>query len=713
MIGKIEGAHSGFIKGLSWDPAGKFLASQSDDGSCVVWNIESMLSSQGSSSAFTLDSNDSEMFKETVLEKIFVNMSKMTFFHRPSWSPDGTILALANATNRQLPAVALVERNNWQGPGTFLLGHLGPVEVVKFNPRLFSNTHVIDRKEMICAVASQDGQVSIWSSSRTAPLLVLQELFEHSVMDLSWTPDGKILVAVSYDGAAVAIRVNPTDFDLAILSDSDHVEHLKNVFGNISSSSGDSVQGYIENAKVVECLRENEQFLSNHPPKETEAKESEMKEPETNESFTLPFKTTNIAPIPQDHLSSAPTATVQTEQVVNGKKRITPQLLMTSGATNAFGNNTSFSSQSQPQGLRSMGTVRLRDEDFLIHRKLLERTTGLLLNNSKNTKDSTVSVFEFNESSSVTNISVPLTNTSIFSVSIEIINNIDSNGRKSSALIQFIQNSQIIWKERIRGTIYQACGTKKYSAYAIKTADSSSTFKHFILVLTGSGRRYLPLISLDSHSVHLKLNTKTNLLSSVTQNGTISIWDLKNCKQVFCDSSICNYIPNSPVKLLDFDESKYEITLLGSSTMIYNEPLGIWTNTHNKSNNTSQTETTTLSPAERSEAIEKLKVKLLSAQQFDDRQISELEFELSLIFVNLRNGKPLNPNEEIYFQRILATYALKLAKENRALKAKELVEDLKELKCEDLVEDLLKPLFTFNLNNSKSSVWQDLISQLL
>ena len=67
---------------------------------------------------------------------------------------------------------------------------------------------------MLCAVASQDGQVSIWSSSVDQSLLVLQELFEHSVMDLAWTPEGNVLVAVSYDGAAVAVRIDPKEFEL-------------------------------------------------------------------------------------------------------------------------------------------------------------------------------------------------------------------------------------------------------------------------------------------------------------------------------------------------------------------------------------------------------------------------------------------------------------------------------------------------------------------
>ena len=694
MLGKIERAHTGFIKGLSWDPAGKFLASQSDDGSCVIWNVESMLASQASSAAFTLDPSDAEMFKESVLEKMFANMSKMTFFHRPGWSPDGSLLALANATNRQLPAVALVERSNWQGPGTFFVGHLGPVEAVRFNPRFYSGTMSSDRKEMLCAVASQDGQVSIWSSSRTSPLLVLQELFEHSVMDLAWTPDGNILVAVSYDGAAVAIRLNPREFDLLPLTDSEQVEHLKNVFGNRSSATGtDAVQGYIESAKVIECLRENEQFLANHPP-------SKEMQPES------PAVTETKASVQPPHLVS----TVPFEpSIVNGKKRITPQLVTTS---NGFGTFSPSASSQQPLSQMSSrtggGGMRLRDEDFLIHRKLLERAGGALLNGVK--KDHGSVVFEAQESAP-TSLSLPLTNSTIFSISLEITN-LDASGRKPSALIQFIQNSQISWKERVKGSVFLACGIRKFSAFAIQSPpDSQGVYKYSLLVLTASGRRYLPPIALDSRPAYLSL--KGEGLCVITQNGTICIWSLKECKLKFSDSSIGSALPEVPIKLLDFEEISFRISytaLSHSSTISYNSPLGIWMSEAKKAAESVNNSNSVSISVDRAERIEKLKASLLSPESGNDRQISELEFEISVIFVNLRNGKTLNLPEMAHFERTLAIYALKLAKESRSLKAKELIDDLKEIGCEDVIEGLLKPFLSFCQN---SSTWQDFITETL
>jgi hypothetical protein len=657
------------------------------------------------------------MFKESVLEKIFVNMSKMTFFHRPGWSPDGSLLALANATNRQIPAVALVERNNWHGPGTFFVGHVGPVEAVRFCPRLFRGGESgMERSEMVCAVASQDGQVSVWSSSRTSPLLVLQDLFEHSVMDLAWTPDGTILVAVSYDGSAVAIKMSLKEFELTPLTLSEQAEYLKNVFSNLSAGSGESVQGYVESVKVIECSRENEQFISNCTSikKDSEVQRNEFEQctetvdsvnnigsnSNSNSNFNnMTQLTGNIGQASVNNM----TFNNLTPTIVNGKKRITPQLVNISP-----GVNSQPLSQNQSQNLRFSGGVRLRDEDFLIHRKLLERTSGHLSNRNMKENTENCAVFYVEEEEEIPgSICVPLSGgCKLFSVSIEVTN-YEVNGRKSSSLIQFIQNNQIVWKERIRGTIYLTSGTRKYSSFAIKSENQ----KNYLLILTKSGRRFFPPISMDSRVIYLKICVREENLISITKNGTIKIWNLRESKLKFSDSSIGFCLPEIPVKFINFFNEEEEG---GLKKIFYNENceisfssyLGIWTFKGKEKNLNINSE-----KGGGETGVERIeKLKLINLEGGCDRQISELEFELSLIFINLRNGKELNSSEISHFERTLAIYALKLVKEAKSLKAKELIDDLIELNCQDLIEGLLKPFFT-STQNSYSSSWQDFISE--
>ena len=170
------------------------------------------------------------------------------------------------------------------------------------------------------------------------------------------------------------------------------------------------------------------------------------------------------------------------------------------------------------------------------------------------------------------------------------------------------------------------------------------------------------------------------------------------------------------VGFLDFNEANLEI-VTSMDNFIYNKSLGIWTVKNFKTNTNTATTPSEAESAvplisDRMDRIDKLKTQILQNSSNEVGQhvlISELEFELSLIFVNLRNGKLLKAGEEAHFHRTLAIYALKLAKDNGPLKAKELIEDLRELGCEELVNDLLTPLFT---SNSISSTWQDLISHL-
>jgi WD40 repeat protein len=721
LLGKFERAHTGFIKGLAWDPSGKFLASQSDDGSCIVWNVESLLSSQAT--PFTLDPSESEMFKEAVLEKNFVNMSKMTFFHRPGWSPDGSLLALANSTNRQLPAVALIERSNWNGPGTFFIGHMGPVEAVKFNSRLFvSNSEASDisvdkvKKEMLCAVASQDGQISIWSSCSTSPLLVLQDLFEHSVMDLCWSPNGLVLVAVSYDGAAVAVKLSLSDLGLTALSDSDQAEHLRNCFGNRSlmHSESSQYQGYLENSKVVECLRENEQFLANHP--HVEEKVLDIKSSAISPIAPPIVNSVNESLIPQNSSTIPNIPTVPT--IVNGKKRITPQLLSSSatiGFGSAVGNSANSATNSQLSQTSRAG-VRMRDEDFLIHRRLLERAGGFLLNSKTAQNPRVFACLDAEEIPEKISVSLSSGILGAFSVSVEVVNQKDQHGgRKPTVMIQSIRDSQIQWKERFRGNVYMASGAKKYSAFALKSAED----KDFVLILTSSGRRHLPPIAIEGRAVHLHISPAADLLSVVCETGMVRIWSLRECRLIFADSSIGNYLTcSSPARFISFKEDSLEVSYEENGiikVLSFNSFLGCWSTSPVLSDDGSLEANATIpSKDDCAERIERLKSAVLYAVDEPNaailsRSVSELEFELSLVFVNLRNGKQLNSQESAHFERALAIYALKLGKESRVHKARELMHDLEALKLDYLVHSLLKPLFSSS-GLSLSSSWQDFLA---
>ena len=106
-----------------------------------------------------------------------------------------------------------------EAAGVSLVGHVTPIEVASFSPFAYrhgkdrrefqdqSNESVIDSNYLV-AVGSQDGSISLWSNTKDRPVAVLDGIFEHTVLDIAWTADGMGIVAVSYDGHAVLIKLS-------------------------------------------------------------------------------------------------------------------------------------------------------------------------------------------------------------------------------------------------------------------------------------------------------------------------------------------------------------------------------------------------------------------------------------------------------------------------------------------------------------------------
>ncbi len=61
-------------------------------------------------------------------------------------------------------------------------------------------------------MGSQDSGVSVWLTLSARAVLVVKELFTHSVLDLAWSSDGLKLYACSYDGSIAEIEFEEQDF---------------------------------------------------------------------------------------------------------------------------------------------------------------------------------------------------------------------------------------------------------------------------------------------------------------------------------------------------------------------------------------------------------------------------------------------------------------------------------------------------------------------
>ncbi|KAF9174153.1 HIR complex subunit [Mortierella sp. AD010] len=196
--------HQGFVKGLTWDPVGKYMASQSDDKSVRIWRI-------------------TDWEAEVEITEPFLQSSGTTFFRRLSWSPDGGHIATANAFNGSIPVASVITRDNWKADIS-LVGHSAPIEVVAFNPLLFKYTESSGDIGFtsICAVGSQDRGITVWRTHEPRPFVGVKELFDHSFLDLSWTPDGQSLFACSYDGTVAILLFQSENLGEAVPAEERH-----------------------------------------------------------------------------------------------------------------------------------------------------------------------------------------------------------------------------------------------------------------------------------------------------------------------------------------------------------------------------------------------------------------------------------------------------------------------------------------------------------
>eukprot|EP00898_Chlorokybus_atmophyticus_P000368 jgi/Chlat1/1331/Chrsp118S01752 len=211
-LSKTLVGHTSLVKGVAWDPVGKYLASQSDDKSVIVWNTDTW-----------------EVRKR--ITGPFDNTVSAAFFRRLSWFPNGQILATTHAYDEPSHTSALIERTHFTKTYDFV-GHRAPVVAVRANPCLFRppadepNHNDRDASGPFCCVAlgSQDCKVTVWSTFRPRPVVILKDLFKRSVLDVAWTPDGYTMVAVSMDGTLGAATFEPEEIGVALSEEEKRAE---------------------------------------------------------------------------------------------------------------------------------------------------------------------------------------------------------------------------------------------------------------------------------------------------------------------------------------------------------------------------------------------------------------------------------------------------------------------------------------------------------
>ncbi|CAH1955908.1 unnamed protein product [Acanthoscelides obtectus] len=296
--------HTGMVKGVTWDPVGKYLASQSDDKSLRVWRT-------------------SDWAQQEVVSDCFAECSATTHVLRPAWSPDGQYLVSAHAMNGGGPTAQIIEREGWRQDKDFV-GHRKAVTCVRFNSNILKKSKTTNSKATqycCCAIGSRDRSISVWLTSLKRPLVVIKELFNDSVLDITWSSNGLYLLACSWDGTVACVTFTQDEIGTPLSMEEKNALYEKIYHKSLQKSWNLNLQGtqIVENPELLNTIEEmNEK--SNIPSISVDEREDVVTTPSKDRSFESPN-------LNQSFLVPA-NKQVET-RLPSGKRRITPMLLTT------------------------------------------------------------------------------------------------------------------------------------------------------------------------------------------------------------------------------------------------------------------------------------------------------------------------------------------------------------------------------------------------
>ncbi|XP_018573926.1 protein HIRA homolog [Anoplophora glabripennis] len=301
-------SHTGMVKGVTWDPVGKYIASQSDDKSLRIWRT-------------------SDWAQQEVVTDPFVECSATTHVLRLSWSPDGQYLVSAHAMNGGGPTAQIIEREGWRQDKDFV-GHRKAITCVRFNSNILKKQTSSSPKSTqycCCAIGSRDRSISVWLTSLKRPLVVIKDLFDDSVLDISWSSNGLYLLACSWDGTVACVTFTQEEIGTPLSMDEKNALYETVYHKSLQRNWNLSFTGtqVVENPDLLSAIDEINEKNDTSTANKIEFQEPQpvvkdvaFESPKLNQSILVP-------------------ANKQLEtRLPSGKRRITPMLLTSVPNTN-------------------------------------------------------------------------------------------------------------------------------------------------------------------------------------------------------------------------------------------------------------------------------------------------------------------------------------------------------------------------------------------
>ena len=255
FVGKLVKSfkdHRHYVQGVAWDPLNQYFCTQSCDRVVRLWKIQEKLPPPSLTAQVSpigtkklVYSLQAKLARDTRTERaLFLDDSLVTFFRRPTWSPDGAYLIMpaAQRTVHSDPAQAQSQSQPQSQPLSPMLEGEGygfviasrqslvgtdphgpvlricqpglfnkPPIVIKCCPLMFPIDPARDNPSRLpyrhlFAVATRTTLHIYDTQLPTKPLRVYDKLHYALVADLSWSRDGLSLFVSSQDGFCSLIK---------------------------------------------------------------------------------------------------------------------------------------------------------------------------------------------------------------------------------------------------------------------------------------------------------------------------------------------------------------------------------------------------------------------------------------------------------------------------------------------------------------------------
>jgi len=209
--------HKHYVQGVCWDPLGQYVVTNSSDRSCRLYNPNSYrccyniakLSVNGSQKT----AENGELFKQG---KMFHDETMPSFFRRPSYSPDGSLLIVPagrlDVGDQVVNATYVFTRASPNKPVLYLPSPQKATVAVRCCPILFELRQDNAKSEeksatsvfklpyrMVFAIATLDSIV-LYDTQQTAPFGYISNIHYAALTDVAWSNDGSMLLVSSSDG---------------------------------------------------------------------------------------------------------------------------------------------------------------------------------------------------------------------------------------------------------------------------------------------------------------------------------------------------------------------------------------------------------------------------------------------------------------------------------------------------------------------------------